>query len=471
MGSAGLGCGQFGAMRTIEVRQLEYDLTPVAGLALVGDHLETLAPLLTRVDAALPVRGGVSTSDIVRSYVGLLVQGKSDFDAIENHRGDKFYKHALGIAQLPSSPTLRQRMDAQARELSAHVLPMIETLLARRSPEYGVLACGWLAVDIDTFAMDNGGTAKEGVGRTYAGVDGYCPLASYIGAHGFCLELSLRAGTQHSPKDTQDNLQRVIPMAQRLSAAGPKAPLLARLDSGFDSAALMASIEALNTPGLPQVDWLIKWNPRSIDRAELAAQIDAGLQGAERGAVRWDHPRHGKRVALWEQAVRIEGVSRPVRRVLRLVERTISAAGQHLIVPEYELDGWTTTLPPRLGAQQIVDLYADHGTHEQFHAEFKTDLDLTRLPSGKFATNALVCELAALAMNILRLMGQQGLLGPDAPVRHSAKRRRIKTVMQELIYRAGRLIEHGRQLILGLGANDRSGAVFARMHVQLAAAP
>lgn len=457
-------------MRTIEVRQLKYDLTPVAGLALVGDHLKTLAPVLARLDAALPVRTGVSSSDIVRSYLGLLVQGKSDFDAIENHRGDKFYKHALGISLLPSSPTLRQRMDAQASALSAHVLPMIETLLTRRAPQFGVLPCGWLPVDIDTFAMDNGGTAKEGVGRTYAGVDGYCPLASYIGAHGFCLELSLRPGTQHSAKDTQDNLQRVIPLAQRLSAAGPKAPLLARLDSGFDSAALMTTIEALNAPGLPRVDWLIKWNPRSTDRAELAAQIDAGLQDGERGAVRWEHPRPGKRVAVWEQPVRIDGVGRPLRRVLRLVERTISAAGQHLIVPEVELDGWTTTLPPRLGPQQIIDLYADHGTHEQFHAEFKTDLDLTRLPSGKFATNALVCELAALAMNILRLMGQQGLLGPDAPVRHGAKRRRIKTVMQELIYRAGRLIQHGRRLILGLGANDRAGAVFKRLHVQLAAA-
>ena len=87
---------------------------------------------------------------------------------------------------------------------------------------------------------------------------------------------------------------------------------------------------------------------------------------------------------------------------------------------------------------------ADHGTHEQFHSEFKTDLDLTRLPSGKFDTNYLVCQLAALTMNILRLIGQAGLTGPDAPVRHPAKRRRLKTVLQELIYRAGRLIEHGR---------------------------
>ena len=88
-------------------------------------------------------------------------------------------------------------------------------------------------MDIDTFAVDNGGTAKEGVRRTYAGVDGFCPLAPYIGAYRWPLALSLRPGTQHSAKDTEDNLKRVIPMAQRLSAAGPKAPLLARLDSGF----------------------------------------------------------------------------------------------------------------------------------------------------------------------------------------------------------------------------------------------
>jgi hypothetical protein len=449
-------------MRPIQVKQLDYELTATAGLALVGHLLKTVAPVLQEVDAALPVRTGVATGDIVRSYVGLLVQGKSDFDAIEGLRGDEFFKQALGIGLLPSSPTLRQRMDAHAVKLAEHVMPMIERLLARHAPDYGVLPCGWLPLDIDTFAMDNSGTAKEGVGRTYAGVDGYCPLAAYLGSHGFSLELLLRPGTQHSAKHTDDDLRRIVPMAQRLSAAGPKAPLLARLDSGFDSAALMACCESMNRAGVPQLDWLIKWNPRSTDAAQMAAELDAA------GAA-WEHPRAGKRVATWEQTVQVAGVQRTVRRVLRLVERTIGSGGQHLILPQYELDGWTTTLPTSLDARTIIALYADHGTHEQFHAEFKTDLDLTRLPSGKFDTNALVCRLAALAMNILRLIGQRGLLGPDAPVRHPAKRRRIKTVMQELIYRAGRLIEHGRQMVLGLGASDRAATVFMRLHAQFAA--
>jgi hypothetical protein len=153
--------------------------------ALVGHYLKAVQPVLACLDAALPIKGGVTNSDILRSYLGLLVQGRSDFDAIERFRGDSFYKQALGIGLLPSSPTLRQRMVARAAEVFDFMAPMIESLLGSQRPNYGVLPCGWLPLDVNTFAMDNGGTAKEGVGRTYAGMDGYCPLAAYLGSHGF----------------------------------------------------------------------------------------------------------------------------------------------------------------------------------------------------------------------------------------------------------------------------------------------
>ena len=139
-------------MRQLIVKQLDYDLTPVAGLALVGHYLKAVAPVLSRLDAALPIRAGVSNADICRAYLGLLVQGESDFDAIENFRGDAFFKQALGIGLLPSSPTLRQRLDAKAVEMFEFAPAMIETLLTSQRPDYGVLPCGWLALDVDTFA-------------------------------------------------------------------------------------------------------------------------------------------------------------------------------------------------------------------------------------------------------------------------------------------------------------------------------
>lgn len=62
------------------------------------------------------------------------------------------------------------------------------------------------------------------------------------------------------------------------------------------------------------------------------------------------------------------------------------------------LEGWTSTLPEKFSPAEIIALYCDHATHEQFHSDFKTDMDLERLPSGKFDTNYLVCQLAAVAI-------------------------------------------------------------------------
>lgn len=98
--------------------------------------------------------------------------------------------------------------------------------------------------------------------------------------------------------------------------------------------------------------------------------------------------------------------------------------------------------------------YQRRGTSEQYHSEFKTDLDLERLPSGKFDTNALVLALAALAYNILRYIGQDALVGPDAPIRKAVHRRR--TLLQEMIYKAASLICHGRRTVLCFGRGDPS---------------
>ena len=67
-------------------------------------------------------------------------------------------------------------------------------------------------------------------------------------------------------------------------------------------------------------------------------------------------------------------------------------------------------------------------------------MDLERLPSGKFDTNYPVCQLVAAAMNLLRLIGQNTLNELDTPMRPAAKRGRIKTVLQELMFKAGRMI-------------------------------
>lgn len=77
-----------------------------------------------------------------------------------------------------------------------------------------------------------------------------------------------------------------------------------------------------------------------------------------------------------------------------------------------------------LGTVSILNSTKDRTTyvmHDQKTGVFK----LIDFGEGKFDTNDLVMSLGALAYNILRHMGQAGLLGPESPIRHSASRRRI----------------------------------------------
>ncbi|HDM77669.1 MAG TPA: hypothetical protein ENG51_14540 [Deltaproteobacteria bacterium] len=69
--------------------------------------------------------------------------------------------------------------------------------------------------------------------------------------------------------------------------------------------------------------------------------------------------------------------------VIWVTERTITSDGQMMLFPD--------------------------------HSKFKTDLDIERLPSGKFATNVLILSLAALAYNILCIIGELGLMGWESP--------------------------------------------------------
>lgn len=149
-------------------------------------------------------------------------------------------------------------------------------------------------------------------------------------------------------------------------------------------------------------------------------------------------------------------------KVIEVTERKTDRNGQVLLVPEVTGEGWWTNLD--FSEAKIIRLYQNHGLSEQVHSEFKTDLDLERLPGGKFATNGAVMALGVFAYNILRLIGQLGLLGKNSPIRHPGKRRRLKTVIQELIYLAARFKKSGRRLRFRFGKHCPAYQAFADLY-------
>ena len=76
-----------------------------------------------------------------------------------------------------------------------------------------------------------------------------------------------------------------------------------------------------------------------------------------------------------------------------------------------------------------------------------------RLPSGKFATNALILELAMIAFNLLRMIGQESLRHRQ-PERRKVRRRRLRTVISNLMLCGSHVTTHARKLIMALGISN-----------------
>ena len=108
-------------------------LLPQSGLALVGALLQD-CKLRQRIDA-LDVEGfrrpEVKHGDVVAATIGLLCLGKSDFTDVEAFRDDPFFRLSLGLRQIPSEPTLRQRLDAM-RDGCGAILREESALLVRK---------------------------------------------------------------------------------------------------------------------------------------------------------------------------------------------------------------------------------------------------------------------------------------------------------------------------------------------------
>lgn len=450
-------------MVTFQLGQSQENLTSHSGLALFGATLagSQLADKLNRIELPQAKQEpDISHSDVMVSYIGLLGLGQSSYEAVEPFRADEAgFKLLLDVEAVPSCVTLRQRLDqlAEMPEAAQLLVTLKEESLAilkRQEAELSPVLRDLVPLDIDVTPFDNSKSHKEEVSRTYKGFDGYAPIMAYIGREGYLVDVELRPGKQHCQKETPAFLRETLSLARQLTAA----PLLVRLDSGNDATDNLAIlIEA-------DVDFIIKRNLRKESKAFWLKWAKLCGQATE--------PRPGKTVYRGDVSLKKslvlngETTERWLRCVFEVTERTINAQGQHLLIPDIEVDTYWVSLADD-PVETIIDQYHDHATSEQYHAEFKGEIDLERVPSGKFKTNQLVLHCALVAYNNLRLIGQLANECDLLPLPKPAHRRRLKTVIQNIMYLASRVVRHARRFKLSFGRHSPWFPVFRQVYWRL----
>jgi len=449
---------------TINIKHGNENLVSHSGLLGVGVLLESmqLSKRLKNIPGVHCVNPDISHGDILSSMVGLICAGKPDYSAIEVFREDPcFFTQSLRISDCPSQSTLRQRIDLIGEAANDILKEACVEMIREKAPAISPLKTSvgnFIPLDMDVSPFDNSKTKKEGVSRTYKDCDGYAPMLGYLGTEGYLINVELREGSQHCQKNTPAFIEAILTYARQIT----KDPLLIRLDSGNDSQDNFVMAEKWE-----DVYFIVK---RNLRKESLNAWLVLAQNTED---ARCTESKH-KTVWIGKTTVGIKGQELPYPIVFKVTERK-EEKGEQLLFPKIEVETYWYTLP-QLPPQEVINLYHDHGTSEQFHSEIKSDLDLERFPSCHFASNSLILHLGLLAYNILRIIGQisieeqEGYLLPGNR-RKPVARRRLRTVMQDLIYMAGRLIKSGRRWLISFGRINPFARLAEKILQRLRASP
>ena len=470
-------------MKTVIVQKSNREITGMAGTKLVEDVLRKGGAF---VDAPVTVGGArgpkptYTNRNILTVATASLAAGNPDYIDVEQFASaPEYYGAFLGAGpkcSLPSEASVRLRLGKLGDEMAKAEFSPLQSGNIRMLKRFGVipqrLFTGQVPVDIDVTTFDNSDTKREGVSHTYMEYDGFAPIMSYIGAQGIGLNCEFRPGKQHCQNGTPAFIANSLRMAKELTSD----PLLFRLDSGNDA---KANMELLIDD--PQASFLIKRNFRRLNRTNMALHLMQTCTHVE-------EPRPGKKVYIgsttrpfaYRKAKKMKLSENEiwkkcftVRLVYEITERITDPFGQLLMIPTIDIDMYYTDLPESMVSDaDIIELYHSHGTSEQFHSEIKTDLNLVRFPSHKFNTNALFLKLALLAFNALKIIeGIAQEMPRTAPIHFkNTTRRRIRTIIENLIRIPGLLSTHARRKTLSLARSTPWADVFLYVNSRLQAA-
>lgn len=442
-------------MINFKIAQSPEKINSLGGLPLIGALLNKsgLLNFKTKSDNR---SDRILDSDIVTSYCGLLAQGKTDYEEINNFIGNCFFADSLSIKKVPSAESLRQRLDEMGKDdfIKSRVSDFTNRFLKSVKPTtIKILSGRYTPLDIDGTPFDNSRTKKECVSRTYKGHDGFLAMNTFLGTEGYMVHSDLYPGSQHCQKGFPNFLKTSIENSRNIISK--KRKLLVRLDSGHDAA---DTIEELKKH--KKCSYIIKRNLRKekkewwLDLAKSVGTIVSKKEGYKRYTGFVSHIIPGNRDGM--DSVDI---------AFSVSVTSIDKNGQETCFPEIKVETYWTNLPET--PEVIFDLYHAHGTSEQFHSEIKTDMDFERLPSGKFSTNKFLFQLAMLVYNTLRCIGVDMLeFVEDMPMKIKVQRRRIKSVLQDIIYSACKYVSTGNAKIIKFGIENRWWKIIDKLYLK-----
>lgn len=404
-----------------------------------------------------------SDFDIIRSFFAMQASGHSNFEHLDLFRSCSFFQQVIGGDAIVSKERFRQRIDLMALHNSSLIDDLSELnhfLLEQHAEPKTIPSYSFIPLDFDVTIFDNSDSHKQGVRPTYQhNIDGYAPMMTYLGHQGYLINHQFRSGNFHANcKGTIEYILETVELAKALTDL----PLLARFDSGNDS-----MINAISLSKIENLNFIMKRNIRSKQYREMMINevLDKHTYSFEsQSGINIYHFEKTELIQYFDKDIPVQA---DVRKIFSLIERKVDKYGQLLLVPVYQLHAWWTDMDQILyPVESIIELYKDHATSEQFHSEYKTELDIEKLPSGKFLTNELILSLSQITFNIIRFIGHNVLASDHYPIKRKVSRVKIRTVLKKIIGLPAKFIIKNKRPCLKIPLNNPFSETFRWLYLK-----
>jgi hypothetical protein len=402
-------------------------ITPRSGLGLFAEVVRTLG-VPGKIREAFPRPGsnrGYEAWQYIEPLLLMLAGGGRHIEDLREIRDDEALRALVGLRRMPSVSTFGDwlvRMGASGG------------FRAMRAVDEEVAGTIWKRTGTADYTLDVDATVVEAEKKeaemTYKGFPGYQPQLGYLAENGLCLTHEFRAGNVPA----QSGALRFLRRCRRLC------PKIRRLRS--DSALYQAKV--------------VNWCEEDDIGFTITADQDVSIKEVIRTVRDWEPLRAEDGKPTDREVGTAVHLMGGAKHPFRLVIQRWREAQLNLFEPNGYRHYVVATNRDELSAAEVVWFHNKRGQVENSIKELKIGFGMEQMTSGDFRANALWFVLGVLASNLVQGMK---LLFLDSDWRSKT----VATLRWQLIQVAGRLIRHGRSLILRLAASLEKYALLVEL--------
>jgi hypothetical protein len=408
-------------------------ITARSGLAIYAEFMKVMG-VDGLVSKHMPKPGsgkGIFSINYVQSISMMLYGGGESIEDVREIREDKALREAIGFGQVPSASATGDWLKRMGVKGGIVGLEQVNREISRKLLNQDKRKGYTLIIDPSIIEAE-----KREAKMTYLGVKGYRPVVATLKEPGLVIAYEFKAGNDNGGK------LKIIKQAFSNIPEGKKIELVL-LDNEYYCNEV---IEFLTDKG---VRWAI-----AVDKDSAVLKAIGAIACGE-----WQPFKNKDGIATGREIAETVHATNKGQVAFRLVVLRWRDKQGSLFENSYHYHCIATSLVEE-SAHEVVWQYNERSQIENHIKELKGGFGMDRLPSGDFAANAVYFGIGIMTYNLF--IAQKLFIMPDG-----WKAKTIKSIRWLMVEVAGKLIAHGRRVILKLSVGMEKYRIYLEMRQRI----